>query len=41
MLVNHWYENRDILGNKKALRYSVESLMLQLRYGTESSDAND
>ncbi len=30
-----------MLGNKKALRYSVESLMLQLRYGTESSDAND
>lgn len=41
LLVNHWYENRSLIGNKKALPYSIESLLLQLRYDTESSDEND
>jgi len=38
ILVNHWYENRSMIGNKKALPYSIENLLLQLRYDIESSD---
>ena len=41
LLVNHWYENRSLIGNKKALPYSIENLLLQLRYDIESSDEND
>lgn len=40
ILVNHWYENRSLIGNKKALPYSIENLLLQLRYDAESSDEN-
>jgi len=41
LLVNHWYENRSLIGNKKALPYSIENLLLQLRYGIKGSDEND
>jgi len=41
ILVNHWYENRSLIGSKKALPYSIENLLLQLRYTAESSDEND
>ena len=41
ILVNHWYENRTIMGYRKALPYSIENLLLQLRYDSESSDKND
>lgn len=41
ILVNHWYENRSLIGNKKALPYSIENLLLQLRYTAESSDKDD
>lgn len=41
LLVNHWYENRTVMGYKKTLPYSIENLLLQLRYSTESSDKHD
>ena len=41
LLVNHWYENRTLMGYKKVLPYSIENLLLQLRYTAESSDKDD
>lgn len=41
ILVNHWYENRNLMGTRKALPYSIENLLLQLRYNGESSDKDD
>lgn len=41
ILVNHWYENREATGSSKGIKYSLDNLLLQIRYGNESSDDND
>ena len=41
ILVNHWYENRSATGNTKGLKYSIDNLLTQIRYGNESSDSNE
>ena len=38
ILVNHWYENRAATGSTKGLKYSLDNLLLQIRYGNEGSD---
>lgn len=38
ILVNHWYENRAATGSTKGLKYSLDNLLLQIRYGNESRD---
>jgi uncharacterized phage protein (predicted DNA packaging) len=32
ILVVHWYENREPIGQANVLAYSLESMILQLRY---------
>ena len=41
ILVNHWYENRSATGSTKGLKYSLDNLLIQIRYGNESSDSNE
>lgn len=32
LLIAHWYENREPVGQADALAFSLESIILQLRY---------
>lgn len=41
ILINHWYENRSATGSTKGLKYSLDNLLLQIRYGNEDSDKNE
>jgi len=41
ILVNHWYENRSATGSTKGLKYSLDNLLIQIRYGNEGSDNNE
>lgn len=41
ILVNHWYENRSATGSTKGLKYSIDNLLMQIRYGNEGSDSNE
>lgn len=41
ILVNHWYENRTAIGSTKGLKYSLDNLLIQIRYGNESSDSDE
>ena len=35
MLVLHWYENREVIGDAKKLSYSLDSIITQLVYSYE------
>lgn len=35
MLVSHWYENREVVGESDKLAYSLECLLIQLQYSYE------
>lgn len=41
ILVNHWYENRSAVGNTRGLKYSLDNLLVQIRYGKEESGDDD
>lgn len=32
MLVLHWYENREIIGNSKKMAFSLDNIITQLQY---------
>lgn len=32
MLINHWYGNREIVGEAKELSFSLKSIIIQLNY---------
>lgn len=32
MLVLHWYENREIVGNAKKMAFSLDNIITQLQY---------
>ena len=32
MLVLHWYENREIVGNSKKMAFSLDNIITQLQY---------
>jgi len=32
MLVLHWYENREIIGNAKKMAFSLDNIITQLQY---------
>lgn len=32
MLIGHWYENREVIGTDEKLAYSLQCLLMQLRY---------
>jgi hypothetical protein len=32
LLVGHWYSNRDIVGKADKLAFSLDSMILQLKY---------
>lgn len=36
MLVNHWYENREPTGQGNLLAFGLQSLIVQLQYGTST-----
>ena len=35
MIVLHWYENREVIGDAKKLSYSLDSIITQLVYSYE------
>ena len=36
ILINNWYENRDVRGNsKRTLPYTLDSILTQIRYDAE------
>lgn len=37
MLVNHWYENREPVGNGGKLAYGLQNLIAQLKYCNDES----
>lgn len=41
ILINHWYENRSATGSTKGLKYSLDNLLLQIRYGNKDSDKDE
>lgn len=41
ILINHWYENRAATGSTKGLKYSLDNLLIQIRYGNEDSEKNE
>ena len=32
MLVLHWYENREVIGNANKLSFSLDNIITQLKY---------
>lgn len=32
LLVGHWYDNREVVGQAQKLAYSLESIIVQLKY---------
>jgi uncharacterized phage protein (predicted DNA packaging) len=32
LLISHWYENREPVGSASALAFSLDSILMQLRY---------
>jgi len=36
LLVTHWYENREVVGKANALSFSLQSIFLQMTYGSDS-----
>ena len=32
LLVNHWYSNREVIGSAEKLAYSLDTIILQLKY---------
>ncbi|HBF0961167.1 TPA: phage gp6-like head-tail connector protein [Clostridioides difficile] len=37
LLVGHWYENREVMGKADKLAFSLESIIIQLKYSYEVS----
>ena len=37
LLVGHWYENREVIGKADKLAFSLESIIIQLKYSYEVS----
>lgn len=35
LLVTHWYENREVVGKANALAFSLQSIFLQMTYGSD------
>jgi uncharacterized phage protein (predicted DNA packaging) len=33
MLVSHWYENREVVGNANQLTYGIQAIITQLKFG--------
>lgn len=33
LLVSHWYENREVLGKGDNLKFSLNAILMQLKYG--------
>lgn len=36
LLVSHWYENREVIGNDKKMAYSLCNIITQLKYCHEN-----
>ncbi|MDK2587459.1 head-tail connector protein [Romboutsia sedimentorum] len=32
MLTSHWYENREVIGTDEKMSYSLDSIIMQLKY---------
>ncbi len=40
MLISHWYENRGLIGSVDFIKYSLESIIYQLRETNLEGDVN-
>lgn len=38
ILVNHWYENREPVGNTQYLAFGLQSMITQLQYADEEAE---
>jgi uncharacterized phage protein (predicted DNA packaging) len=36
LLVAHWHENREVIGKADKLAFSLESILFQLQYGSDT-----
>ncbi len=36
LLATHWYENREAVGKTDALAFSLQSIFMQMTYGSDS-----